>query len=112
MGKFVIAKRKNGEFQFTLQANNGEVILVSEGYKTKTSCKAGIKSVQTNAPLDARFERKVAKNGKTMFNLRARNAKVIGTSEQYETEKARENGISSVMKNAPDAKIVDNTVAA
>jgi len=31
MGKFVISKRKNGEFQFNLLAGNGQVILTSEG---------------------------------------------------------------------------------
>ncbi|RYF21036.1 MAG: DUF1508 domain-containing protein, partial [Flavobacteriales bacterium] len=36
MGKFVITTRKNGEVQFVLKANNGQVILASEGYTTKT----------------------------------------------------------------------------
>ena len=35
MGKFEIKTRKNGEFQFNLKATNGQVILTSEGYKTK-----------------------------------------------------------------------------
>ena len=38
-----------------------------------------------------------------MFNLKATNGQVIGTSESYESESARDNGIASVMKNAPDA---------
>ena len=112
MGKFVISRRKNGEYQFNLLANNGEVILTSEGYTTKTSCKAGIKSVMTNSAIEGRFEKKVAKNGKPHFNLKARNAKVIGTSEMYESEKTRDNGIASVMKNAPSAKVEDTTVKA
>ena len=48
MGKYVISKRKNGEFQFNLKASNGQVILSSEGYSTKANCKNGIESVQTN----------------------------------------------------------------
>jgi uncharacterized protein YegP (UPF0339 family) len=35
MGKFVISTRKNGEFQFSLKAGNGQEILASEGYTTK-----------------------------------------------------------------------------
>ena len=31
MGKFVITKRANGEFQFNLKAGNGQTILASEG---------------------------------------------------------------------------------
>jgi uncharacterized protein YegP (UPF0339 family) len=37
MGKFVISKRKNGEYQFNLLAGNGQVILTSEGYASKPS---------------------------------------------------------------------------
>lgn len=106
-GKFEIYKDKRGEFRFRLKATNGQNILASEGYKTKASCKNGIASVMKNAPDDARFERKETKSGKYMFNLKAANYQVIGTSESYETAKARDNGIASVMKNAPGAKIDD-----
>jgi len=34
---------------------------------------------------------------------------VIGTSEAYSSASARDNGIESVKKNAPEAKIVDLT---
>ena len=44
-----------------------------------------------------------------MFNLKAGNNQVIGTSESYESVSARENGIKSVKKNAPDAKVDDLT---
>jgi uncharacterized protein YegP (UPF0339 family) len=44
-----------------------------------------------------------------MFNLKATNGQVIGTSESYESEKARDNGVESVKKNAPDAVVVDLT---
>jgi uncharacterized protein YegP (UPF0339 family) len=42
MGKFIISKRTNGEFQFNLKAGNGQVILTSQGYSTKSSCENGI----------------------------------------------------------------------
>ena len=59
MGKFVIAKRKNGEFQFNLKAGNGEIILTSEGYVTRAGCNTGIESVKKNAQEDSKFERKI-----------------------------------------------------
>mgnify|MGYP001827182536 FL=1 len=80
----------------------------SQGYKTKPSARNGIASVQRNAAVDARFERKNGR-GKFMFNLRATNGQVVGTSEQYDSERACENGIQSVTRNAPDAKIEDLT---
>ena len=111
MGKFVISTRKNGEFQFNLKANNGQVILSSEGYTTKAACNNGIESVRKNSANDARFERKESTNGKWYFNLKSTNGQVVGSSQMYESEASRENGIQSVMNNAPDATMDDETAA-
>ncbi len=100
---------KSGEFYFHLKAGNGEIILRSEGYTKKASAMNGIESVKKNSPLEDRFERKTAKNGELFFNLRAKNRQVIGTSETYKAEAGRENGIASVKKNGPGAKINDLT---
>jgi uncharacterized protein YegP (UPF0339 family) len=109
MGKFVITKRTNGEFQFNLKAGNGQTILASEGYTTKAACENGIESVRKNSQEDARYDRKESSNGKPYFNLKATNGQIIGTSEMYESVAARENGIESVKKNAPDATIDDQS---
>jgi hypothetical protein len=107
MGKFKVTVRKNGEFQFNLLATNGQVILSSEGYTTRTACMNGIESVKKNAPEEKRFEKLVAKNGKPYFTLKATNGQVIGQSQMYASEKSRDAGIASVMKNAPEAEIVE-----
>ena len=96
MGKFVITKRSNGEFQFNLKASNGQTILTSEGYSAKSSCENGIESVKKNAQDDSRFEKKTSSNGKYHFNLKATNGQIIGSSEMYESTAARDNGIESV----------------
>jgi len=108
-GKFEVYTDKAGETRFRLKAGNGQVILVSEGYTTKAACMNGVKSVRKNAPEDKRYERKESKSGKPMFNLKAGNGQVIGTSELYESSSARDNGIESVKKNAPDAALDDQT---
>lgn len=107
-GKFELYKDKGGKFRFRLKANNGQIILTSQGYATKTSAKNGVASVERNSSDDTRFERKNSK-GKFMFNLKATNGQVVGTSERYETERACENGVKSVAKNAPGAKVEDLT---
>jgi len=109
MGKFVITTRKNGEYQFSLKAGNGQEILGSEGYTTKSACQNGIESVKKNSQDDARFDRLESKNGKWYFNLKATNGQIIGTSEMYESASSRDNGIESVKKNAPDADVDDQT---
>ena len=110
MEKFEILLRKNGEFQFNLKAPNGEIILTSEGYTTKENCKNGIDSVKRNSESDDRFDRKISVDGKFYFNLKAGNGQVIGTSEMYKSEPARDNGINSVKRNAPIALVVDTTL--
>jgi uncharacterized protein YegP (UPF0339 family) len=108
MGTFLISKRKNDEFQFVLKAGNGQVILASEGYATKAACENGIESVRKNSQVEARFDKLEAKNGKLYFNLKATNGQIIGNSEMYESLAARDNGIESVKKNAPDADVKED----
>ena len=107
-GKFEVFLDKGGKFRFRLKAANGQIILASQGYKSKESAMNGIESVQKNAESDAQFERKDSK-GQFMFNLKATNGQVIGTSERYTTAAACENGIQSVMKNALGANVEDQT---
>jgi uncharacterized protein len=109
-GKFHLKKSSDGQFRFVLKAGNGETILTSELYKQKASALGGIESVKKNATLDERFERKADKAGHPRFNLKAANHEIIGTSESYNSEAARDNGIESVKKNAPEAALVDETV--
>lgn len=105
MSSFIISTRKNGEYQFNLKADNGQVVLTSEGYNAKSGCLNGIESVRKNAADDKHYERKTSSNGKYYFNLKAANSQIIGTSEMYAEESGRENGIASVKKNAPAAVV-------
>jgi uncharacterized protein YegP (UPF0339 family) len=111
MGKFVISKRANGEFQFNLKAGNGQVILASEGYTTKAACENGVESVKKNSQDDARFERLTSKNDKYYFLLKATNGQAIGSSEMYESVASRDNGIESIKTNAPEAEVDDQSAA-
>ncbi len=74
MGKFELYTGKDNQYRFRLKARNGEIILKSEGYTTKSSCEKGIASVKTNAPEDNRY-RILSKRGE-MFWIRFR-SKVI-----------------------------------
>ena len=119
MGKFVIKETKTG-VKFDLKAGNGEVIATSEVYTTEKSCKAGIASVQKNAPIapvedqtkegyavekHPKFEVYLDKAGEFRFRLKATNGQIIAVSEGYKAMKSCLNGIESVKKNAVDAVI-------
>lgn len=107
MGKYAIKKGKNNQYYFNLKADNGQVILTSEGYTSKSACENGIESVRKNSPEDKMYEMKKSSNAKFFFNLKAPNGQVIGTSELYEGEAGRENGIASVKKNGPGSTVVE-----
>lgn len=109
MPAFFDLKRSGTQFMFNLKGGNGEVVLTSERYTSKQSAIAGIASVKANAPTESRYQRLVASNGLPYFNLKAVNAEIIGTSEQYSSTTARDNGINWVKVNAPVAPTVDNT---
>lgn len=108
-GKFELKKSKDGQFMFNLKATNGQVILTSELYKQKSSAENGIESVRKNAVREGAFETKVNSKGEPYFVLNATNGQEIGRSEYYSSKASMDNGIESVKKNAPDAKVDDLT---
>lgn len=107
--KFQIFLGANGEYYFRLNARNGEQILASQGYASKSSCQNGIDSVKRNAPDDGRFERKEAKDGRFYFNLTATNGQIIGSSQMYKSEQGRDGGIQAVQNVAAAAPVEDIT---
>jgi uncharacterized protein len=107
MSKFIVSKRRDDDYQFNLIAENGQVILTSQGYTTNDSCQNGIASVRTHAASIKNFECNKSANDKDYFNLKAANHQVIGTSEMYASKAGIDTGIASVMKNAPLATIED-----
>ena len=119
MGKFVIKKVATG-VKFNLKAANGQIIGVSEVYTSDAACKKGIESVKKNAAaaniedqtvegfetkVNPKFEIYLDKKGEHRFRLKARNGEIILASEGYTSKAGCENGIESVVKNAPEAAV-------
>ena len=119
MGKFVFKTVASG-YKFDLKAGNGETIATSEVYASDAACKKGIASVQKNAPVAGiedqtaegytpvkhpKFEIYQDKAGEFRFRLKATNGQIIATSKGYKAMANCLNGIGSVKKHAPEAKI-------
>jgi uncharacterized protein YegP (UPF0339 family) len=125
-----------GKFRFHLKATNGQIIVVSQSYGTKESAMKGIASIKKNAQVakiadltmasgiklesthragivqDPVFEIQCGTVHKFRFHLKAGNGQIIAVSQSYFTRQSAEKGIASVKKNAPLAKVVDQTVTA
>ena len=108
-GCYELKKAKNGEYFFNLLAGNGQGILKSEMYSSKSAALNGIASVQSNCAEAGQFECKTSTNGKAYFVLKAKNHQVIGQSQMYESESGCDNGMESVKTNGVSTQIKDLT---
>ena len=118
MSKFLLRAVSTG-FKFDLTAANGQIILSSEIYATRAAAIKGIAAIQLCAPAanvenqteegfktltHPKFEMYQDKAGEFRFRLKARNGKIIGTSEGYTAKAGCLNGIESVKANAAEAE--------
>lgn len=76
MPKFEVYVDEIGDYHFRLRARNGQVIAVSQSYKSKEGCLKGIKSVKLNAP-GARI---------VVLEKQTENGKVLETEKQTQNE--------------------------
>ena len=109
-GKFELKLSKNHKYFFTLQDDTGQVILTSEMYETKASAVNGIESVKKNAADDARYHRLAGKEGALYFTLKAGNGQVIGQSQMFPDEKARDKELDLCKTLGPGAIVSDLTL--
>lgn len=107
MSKFVIFQTKSGEFQFSLRAGNGQEILKSISYSSRTDCDHAIHTAKSNAQELEYYQRLADLDGQAYFTLINCSGQIIGISDLYECSTIRDNGIISVMKIAPRADISD-----
>jgi len=92
-------------YRFTLHAANHEVILNSQSYDSKAGAEGGIESVRKNGRDATNFEKKSSSANQPYFVLKASNEQIIGTSEMYSSEAARDNGIASVQSNSASTTV-------
>lgn len=108
MAKFeVYQSGKKNEFRFRLKADNGQTILSSEGYSSRTACVNGITSVKKNSKDPKRVTKTQTPGKMFRFAITAGNNEIIGISQNYKSETGRDNGIDSVKRNAAKAEIKD-----
>jgi uncharacterized protein YegP (UPF0339 family) len=107
MGKFVINRAANGEFNFNLKADNFQILLTSNIYSSRPDCFNDIESVRINCTDDSRYERKKTVDNKHYFVLTGSNGEIISKSELFSSLARLENAIRSVKKNGTNTKVVE-----
>ena len=106
-GYYELKKAADGRFHFTLHAGNHEVILNSQLYADKGGAEGGVAAGREHGTHENRFARRMSAVGEPYFALKAANGEVIGTSEMYGSEAARDNGIRSVAANCGTTVVKD-----
>jgi len=97
-GSFELWRASNDEYYFHLEAGNHEVLLASEGYKSRTGAINGILSVLNNGGLESRYEIFEGADGQYYVNLKAGNGQVIGSTEGYTTKQSAKGGVEACIR--------------
>ncbi|MBI4755986.1 MAG: YegP family protein [Betaproteobacteria bacterium] len=106
-GKYELKQTDKGQFHFNLKAGNGQVIMSSGMFASRTDAEGAIGLARKHSSDDGRFERKTSSKGEAYFVLTGPDGKMLGRSEMYASVSAMENGVASVVKNGPDAATVE-----
>jgi uncharacterized protein YegP (UPF0339 family) len=85
-----------GQTYFHVVAGNGEVILTSEAYRSRTGALNGVLSVLENGPRVERYQLNAGRDGASYLTLRARNGQVIATGEGYTTAASARRAASTI----------------
>lgn len=114
MGKarYEISLREpNKRYLVRLFDGGGTLLLTSQYREQLPMCKNEITWMRTAAMKDNLYERIDDEGGKWYFILHANDAHILGVSPFFESELARERGISAVKGAASGAELVDTTPA-
>lgn len=105
MSDFYVHAARNGGYYFVVKAPNGEVILTSQVYGQLPETYRGIKSVIANSSKREQYQRYLTARGQYYFVLKAKNGKVLGTSQMYKSSAGREKGIHAVAEISETSNI-------
>lgn len=85
-------------YYFRLVAGNGEIVLQSQSYETKSGAEAGIESVKNNAAHAEQYEVLEANDGQFYFRIKAENGEIIGRGEMYTSKYNARRGAETVRR--------------
>lgn len=91
--------KKDHKYYFRLKARNGEIVMKSQGYRSKAGAVRGAQCVQKYGKDEDNYETKTSKNRKSFFNLKAKNGRIIGSSQIYTQLASCQKTIQSIIKS-------------
>lgn len=108
--RFEIFKGEDRQTYFRLRAGNGEIMLGSEGYVSKSGAQKGIASVLENGVDEASFQVYEAFDGAWGVRLVAKNHEVIARGETYASKSNANRAVEDIVEilDSGDLRITAN----
>ncbi|MCR5078772.1 MAG: YegP family protein [Bacilli bacterium] len=106
LGKYEVFPEA-GFYKYRLMANNGEILVVSSGYKTRDGAKNGIATLKKN--VEGGMSKVITdKNGYSQFRIfTANDSRLVASGEFYATPAAAQKALASVERFYKTERIVD-----
>lgn len=108
--KYILKSTIDGRFLFYLTSRDGQIILTSATYLSKSKAVNALFAVQINCTRDELFVRHELSNDQFGFELKAINGKILAGREMYFSSEARENGIELIKQSGYTSQVDDQTV--
>ena len=104
--RFHVFPGKDGRYYFSLYAQNGEIVLQSQGYSSEAAAMNGTFSVAENGVKSASWSLQNATGGGWYLNLVAANGQVIATSEVYTAKETAQQSQAAIMALIPTVSLL------
>lgn len=105
--KFEILVGKDDKVYFHLKASNGEILVSSRGYKTKSETIHAIASVMRYGQMDRYIVRRESVNGRHFFQIKSPSGRLLAWSETYQQKQGLETGIEAVKRAVSFGRVFD-----
>jgi uncharacterized protein YegP (UPF0339 family) len=106
--RFEVFQGKDSKFYFRFRAQNGEIVLQSQGYSTRSAAKRGMLSVRTNGETSSAYELLAAwgkLGSEHYFRLKAGNGQIIARGEVYASRAGAEKGVATMVQLLRDTRV-------
>ncbi|MBK7857157.1 MAG: DUF1508 domain-containing protein [Archangiaceae bacterium] len=96
--KFEVFKGLDSRYYFHVRALNGEIVLQSQSYSSRTGAVNGAISVQNNGSDATKYTVLPAADGSFYFTLKAANGAIIARSETYASKAGAQRAVAGVLE--------------
>ncbi len=96
-----------GMYKYRLKANNGEILIVSNNYKTRDGAKMGIETLKKNL-FSGTHKVITDKNGYSQFRIfTAKDARLVACGEIYRSLNSAQSALASTQRFGMSDKVID-----